>query len=131
MVETDLIPKIWPEVRELIGDALKHAQGDGVSPDVLLPDLLNEDLGMLLVTDHDRIRMVMVFGIERTTITKFCIHILAGDDMQEWFDWAWPKVQGVAELVGAECIEASCRPGMAKLLKKRGWKQQAVIMRIQ
>lgn len=56
------------------------------------------------------------------------VEMVAGCDMNEWFDKEFHLLRKFCALNNADTIEAYCRDGMVRFLAKRGWKRRAVIM---
>ncbi len=61
---------------------------------------------------------------------KVWVELLAGEDMDSWVDDMEGSLKKFQDFIGAMCVEASCRPGLAKYLKRRGWKEKAIVMEL-
>lgn len=59
---------------------------------------------------------------------KVWVSMLAGRRMFEWADLVESALKKCREITESKCVEASCRPDLARYLERRGWKVKAVIM---
>lgn len=73
----------------------------------------------------------MVVSVKQyPTGRKLFVELLVGTDMEQWVDQLERVLIECRDLVGAMCIEASCRIGLAKKLGKRGWSKKAIVMEL-
>lgn len=109
--------------------ALRHGQGDGASIDDIIRSLADGESKMWVVRESFDILACMVWTVtEHKKGRKVLVEFLAGKDMDLWVGMLEELLQDYRDLVGAMCVEASCRKGLAKKLSERGWRSKAVIM---
>lgn len=120
---------VWPAVEPMIIRALRHGQGDSTTPEYVLSAILRGISSMWVAHDGPEILGCVVFRVEDKDICrKIWIDFVAGKDLPRWYHQVHELLLDYMELVGAKCIEGSCRPGMARVLKKMGARQKAIIM---
>lgn len=118
-------------LRAEIEKALSTGQGDGTTASHMMARVMTGDLKMWVMVDGGEIIACVVLSVRKTdTMTKLFIELVAGRDSELWNDALEQLVLDFKDLVGATCIEASCRLGLAKYLHKRGWRKKAVIMEL-
>lgn len=108
---------------------LAHGQGDGATEDSLKAELRSGDLNMWVAQDASGVVAGMIFRvIEYPAKKSVFIELVAGRGLNEWFDKEFHLLEEFKDMIGADVIEASCRPGLARFLESRGWHRKAVIM---
>lgn len=127
----DDIPRLWPLLSPQIERALQHGQGDSVSIHAVKGQLVLGDLKMWVAydTDEDMVLGLMIYEVllnAKNVVVN--INMIAGQDFHRWVAPMEAAIIKFRDAIPADCIEASCRPGLSKLLKKRGWKVKAIIM---
>ena len=120
----------WKQLEPMFDRALRHGQGDMISLEMIAKEVLEGDAQMWVVHQDQDVKAGIVVSVHQAAKTKVFVNVLAGSDMDEWFDLLMSKVSEFKDAVGASCIEASCRPGMALYLARNGWKSKATIMSI-
>lgn len=126
-------PEDAPEVLVLYGEELKKAlesgQGDATNGREML-DMINAGTAQVWAAhDGGNVKGVCVVSVNQyVTGRKVYVHFLAGKGMDDWADVMEAALIECREQADAMCVEGSCRPGLAKRLKRRGWKMKAVIM---
>lgn len=122
---------VWPIVEPFIDRALRRGQGDESTPEHQLARIEAGLAQLWVVTSEDAVKAVVVLSIVETDAArKLNVDILAGSDMDTWEDYVERLLLEFMDITGAACIEASCRPGLAKRLKARGWRRKAVVMEL-
>lgn len=112
-----------------IKKALRSGQGDATNMQEFMHALDTGRMSLWAVHDEGEIQAVAGLSVTQyATGRKVFVHVLAGSGMDEWGDQMERALQDCRDVTGSMCVEASCRPGLAKYLKKRGWKTKAVIM---
>lgn len=120
---------VWPAIEPMIARALRHGQGDNTTPEYVLAAILQGNCMLWIAHEGSDIFGCCVFRIqEHDVCRKIWIDFVAGRDLNRWYHQVHELLLDYVELIGAKCIEGSCRPGMAKFLKKMGAKQKAIIM---
>lgn len=95
----------------------------------MLGGILQRKSQLWAVHDDSGIHAVVVVSAPvHVTMTKVFVQLIAGKDIDRWADMVETRLEELRELVQAELIEASCRPGLARYLQRRGWKQKAIVM---
>ena len=129
VVQPKMAAHIWPMVEPMIIRALRHGQGDGTNPEHVLSAVLRGVSSMWVIHDGPEIFGCVVFRVqEQDVCRKLWIDFIAGKDFMRWYQQTHDLLLDYMELTNSKCIEGSCRPGLARLLKKMGAKQKAIIM---
>lgn len=122
---------VWPELRPLIERALERGQGDETDESIVRTQLKSGESQLWVVTNEGQVEAATVVSVMDSPKTrKLSIEILAGENMPAWVELLEGVMLRFKESLGASCIEASCRPGLARQLRKRGWMQKAIIMEL-
>ena len=123
---------VWPQIEPMIVRALRHGQGDGSTPEYVYKALLEDETVLWVIHDDEDIRAMAVLSITlHPQGKKLNVELLAGEGIDDWGDELETLLMDFRDLLGAYCIEASCRRGLAKYLLRRPlWRQKAVIMEI-
>lgn len=125
------IDAVWHQLGPLIERALEHGQGDETDESIVRQQLKKGDSQLWVVTNEGQIEAATVVSVMDSPKTrKLSIEILAGEKMSAWVELLEDVMLRFKKELGASCIEASCRPGLAKQLRERGWTQKAVIMEL-
>ncbi len=131
-VPIDSVESVWISQLKMINSGLRRGQGDATSANEMLASIKNGKMSLWVVHDGDQVVAVVVVSVLRTpTITKLMVHLIAGSRLGDWADLLQEKLLQCKDLVEADCIEASCRLGLAKYLTKKGWSKKAIIMELQ
>ena len=130
-VEPEQIPGVFLEVEPMIERALSHGQGDTTNKAELVNGLLSGDLVMWAVHEGDDITAALILSVrEYPNKTTLYVELVAGRSLDEWIDDIEGLLRDFAYMRGIDTIEASCRKGLARRLKRRGWNTKAVIMEL-
>ncbi|GEM_PF-2377635 len=122
-------PHVLAQFAPQIAKALRSGQGDAVTPEEVLASILDERAHVWAAHEDGEAQGVVVLSVpEYRAGRKVFVEFLAGGDMDAWADDMEAALRECSDRVGAMCVEASCRPGLARYLKRRGWKQKAIIM---
>lgn len=128
-VNPEVAASIWPTIEPMIARALRHGQGDNTTPEYVLAAILQKLSTLWVAHDGNEILGCVVFRVqEQDVCRKVWIDFIAGRDFMRWYRQTHDLLLDYMEVIGAKCIEGSCRPGMARFLKKMGSKQKAIIM---
>lgn len=129
-VPAEQIGAAWPSIHPLIERALRHGQGDGTTAEHVRAKLLLGDSRLWVAQLEDgRILGGVIWAARRyDTGVKIHVDFIFGTDLSEWLSDLMMLGRHVQIETGAMCIEGSCRPGLAKILKRYGWREKAVIM---
>lgn len=111
----------------MIERALSHGEGDSTTSAHLLAAVLTGDLQLWVVHDGPEIVAGLVVAVyihpgKRTVWVELC----AGRDLDRWIADIERLLRDFRDIVGADTVEASCRPGLAHRLGKRGWSRKAI-----
>lgn len=122
------VPAVWAQLGDDISRGLRHGQGDEATPKQLMAQVLCGDDIMWVIHRGDEYVACLVVSVLQSNIRKVFVEMLAGSEMDKWAEQVENLLRDYRDLVGAECIEASCRKGLARYLGRRGWKQKAIVM---
>jgi len=123
---------IWPKVVGLIERGLRHGQGDGTTSEVLRHRIITGDMLMWAIHDGEDVKGVVILSVNvHATGKKLFVEMLAGRNPEEWQDQLIVLLRDFRDVVGAMCIEASCRRGIVKKLYDLGWREKAVVMELE
>lgn len=130
-VPPELVDHVWIAQRKNIERGLRHGQGDATTSNEMLASIKQGRLQLWAVHRGGDIQAVVVISlIRKPTNTKLFVHLIAGEKLGEWSDQVQGLLIDFRELLGASCIEASCRPGLAEYLSKKGWSKKAIVMEL-
>lgn len=127
-VEPENVGLVWAELEPMILKGLSRGQGDECHPEVMKARIVAGDLQLWAVVEDDELTGACVLSVRDSAVRKVWVELLAGKNMDSWADELEGLLKDFRDLLGASCVEASCRPGLAAYLKERGWKQKAIIM---
>lgn len=135
-VEPTTVAYIWPHVVPMIERGLRHGQGDATTSDMLRHRVTSGQMLMWAFHRGGDIRVENILGViilsvhQHATGKKLFVEMLAGRDYKAWQDELTQLLLDFRDIVGATCIEASCRKGLIKPLSELGWRQKSVIMEL-
>lgn len=128
-VSPEALSRVWPKAETAIRKGLMHTGGDTASAGLLYREVLEGRAIMWAGHRDEEISLVIIFDIRLIGSRRMIfIKMLAGRDLAQWIEDGLYLLKDYAKIIGAEGIRASCRPGLARLLKRRGWKKKAVVM---
>lgn len=125
-VAPDDVGTVWHDVAPMLEPALKHAD-DGTTMDEVRRHV--EDMTSMLwlyVTDNG-IEMSIVLSMENNELYAW---LIGGHDMEKWLDELVGHMRRYALENGMTGLRAVTRPGLARTLRKRGWRTSAEIVRL-
>jgi hypothetical protein len=130
-VDRESLGIVWPIVEPMVRRALKHGQGDAGTAEGLLRKVYDGDLQMWAILIDGEITAAVILSVLQLDVcSKVWVHVIAGKRSDLWAADISKLLLDFKELTGAKCVEASCRPGAAKVMKSVGWRQKAVIMEL-
>lgn len=131
-VTGEQINEHWELFAPLIQKALNQGQGDGMPADEFRPQLVSGAKQLWAIHNQDEIRAVAVISVDERVGAgyKIIVETLGGEGIDDWIGVLVERLQELKEIMGAYCIEASCRPGLARYMKRLGWSHKATIMEI-
>lgn len=131
-VPRERVKDIWGSVAEMIEMALSYGQGDSATAEDVGKDLIvgKSILWVMHRGDGDIIAVVVLSKNVSTKTTKLYVQLVSGEEMSLWLDQLIELLVDLKDIIGADCIEASCRPGLAKILSEAGWSKKAIIMEL-
>lgn len=122
---------VWPSIVDMVERGLRKGQGDSTTSKTLLYQVLIGEYQLWIVHEGEDIYAGIILSVtQHVTGRKVFIHMLAGHSMSIWVDRLEALLKDFMGATGSMCIEASCRHGLAKQLKDRGWREKAVIMEL-
>jgi hypothetical protein len=130
-VPPEQVNLVWAHSRNLIMKALSKGQADASSESEYLEELSDGNMQMWVVHSASDVKAVVVVSIvDFGKIKKVMVNLIAGDGMPQWSDLVKQTLLDLKDMVGASCVEASCRLGLAKFLTGEGWSKKAIIMEL-
>jgi len=130
-VSRETAASVWARVQPMVHRALRRAQGDRTTSEDMLRAIVAGDMTLWAVHDDDDIVAIVVLSMTIGPAgKKLYVKMLAGHEMHRWVDRVEELLVDLRDLLGAKCIEASCRPGLARVLASRGWSKKAVVMEL-
>lgn len=120
-----VLSAVGPQVK----DALSRGQADAVTPQEALSAISEGRTQLWAVHDGEGVHAAVGVSVDQySACRKVWVSLLAGRRMFEWADLVEQALQKCLQVTNSDCIEASCRPDLARYLERRGWKVKAVIM---
>lgn len=132
-VSPAILSDVWPKVEPQIARALSHGQGDQTNTSVFYSQIMRGAMQLwVMIDDEEIIASCVLSVIDYPDTKKLWVETLSGDGFDEWGDELEELLLDYMNIMGADCIEASCRPGLAKNLQRRrtGWRKKAIIMEL-
>ena len=124
----DQIAWIWLDVAPLLADALARGSRGYTLNDVL--EELEAGRAMLwLVVDGESLVAAAVVFIE-SRAKALQVWLMGGRDMPGWLDMLNEGLARYAREMKLDALQAEVRPGLAKVLKSRGWQPQYTTVRM-
>ena len=120
-VNKDTISHVWAQAKPLLGKALVYSNGELGSEDIRR-GVLAGTVSLFVV--HDKKTVHLAVATEFVTyprLTTLRVIVLAGRTagvLMRCMKEFWPKILDWAKALGAEKVEASCHPTMARLLRR-------------
>ena len=115
----------------MVERGLRRGQGDGTSAEELYAAIQAGEMSLWAVHAGEDVQAVVVLSvIPIPGGKKLFVQLLAGSNMDEWADELEKVIADCRDILGATCVEASCRPGLARYLGRRGWRRKAEIMEL-
>lgn len=122
---------VWMALEPMFRKAIAQGEGDSTTPERILSQLLAGNLSLWVVHRGPEIIAGLVVNVRQHPAKKaVVVEIAAGRDLDAWADGVEMLLREVRNKVGADTIEASCRPGLARRLAKRQWRRKAIIMQL-
>ena len=119
LVSPDDVSMVWDDVVVFIDEALKHAEGELKSEDLVLP-LSKGEQRLWVALEKGEIIAAMITEIipypRKRVLRIITIAAKDGHGMEKWYDFL-PMVEGFALNNGCSSLEAWTRKGMARKLK--------------
>ena len=129
VVYKDQIDNVWETLRPQIIKALKCGTGDGETEEHLYNEVVADRMFMLVKHEGEKIIAGGIFSIQNHPCkTTLFIEILAGKNLKSWINEVEETLKRIKDEKGYDTIEASCRPGLTRMLKH--WKPKATIMEL-
>lgn len=124
----DVLP-VLRQVAPQVQEALESGQGDAHTPAEALSAVTEGKQQLWAIHDEDGVHAAAAVSVdEYSACRKVWVSMLAGRRMFEWADTLENSLKQCRDLTNSKCIEASCRPDLARYLERRGWRVKAVIM---
>lgn len=130
-VTPESVGYVWQQILPMVERALAHGAGDCTSADHVLAAIQRGDNELWAIHRSSKIVAGLVISVQRHPAkTTLHVELCAGRDLDDWIE----KIEGLLmeyrDLIGADTVEATCRAGLAKRLRKRGWGAKATIMEL-
>jgi hypothetical protein len=126
-VPPDQIDTVFLSCLPMIERALRHGAGDSVTVAQLYAEVKSEESRMWVIHDTD-IVATLIWGVhEYPNKRTLFVEVIAGTRLDEWREMAEAHLRELADRIGADTIEASCRFGLMRKLKD-SWRPKAVLM---
>lgn len=128
-VPNESIDLVWNTLLPQIEKALSCGMGDGETKESLLEGVKDGSMFMIVAHEGDDIYAGGVLSVQEHPNKKtLFVELLAGKDLDKWIEESDDTLKRIKDEIKADCIEASCRPGLTKRLKN--WKTKATIMEL-
>jgi hypothetical protein len=94
--------------------------------------VVNNELHLWVGLEGDEVIAGLFWKMKKTEKgSKIWLELVVGKDSQRWIEKMVEHIRKVKELTEAYSVEGVCRPGLARLLERRGLsKPVAVMMRM-
>lgn len=126
-VTHDTLDFAWGEVLPQIRKGIRHSSGG--DEQALYDAVRDGRMRMWVIHDERGVQGCLILSIHQSSSHKtLFIEMAAGRDMGAVVPEVELLLRAYKEHVGADSIEASCRPGLAKLLPN--WKTKAITLEL-
>ena len=126
----DELAATWPFIADRIERACA-ASGAEMSGVHVHQRIADGEMQCYVIVRGAEIRAVVVTEVNVYPLKKMIrIVLMQGDGMRDWIDTLRDCLQAWQMQIGADGIEAECRPGFARALKATGAKVKRVVMQI-
>lgn len=127
-VPRHVLPDVWPTVAPLLDRALARS-GDDITIDDVARYIDSGRCMLWLVKDTGLVAaLVMHLPDDRDSLL---VWLMGGKDFREWEPEVAPLLQRYAREHGRRYVEAYCRPGLSKLLRRSGWRPRTTLMALE
>ncbi len=110
-------------------EAMAQGQADAVTPRDALLEFSEGKSELWAVHDEEGVHAAVGVSVSQfPACRKVWVNLLAGRRMFEWADLVESALEKCRSLTESKCVEASCRPDLARYLERRGWTMKAIIM---
>lgn len=129
-VPADQVALLWPRIEPLVEKALRHGEGDESDPATVRAELEAGRMVLWVIHDAEIVAVLVLKVLVHPRKKTLHLVLTAGTRLAEWVGEIEGLLRDYAGLIGADTIEASCRDGLMRVLKKRDWKRKATIMEL-
>lgn len=127
-VPCETVADFWPDVLPMLAPAMKIG-GDNTTPAELLDMLRGARCALWIVEDIEIVAaMVLHFPHDRDSLM---VWLMGGRDFDAWQPVAQPLLQRYARDHGKRYVEAYARPGLAKKLRRDGWRTRYELVAVE
>ena len=131
MVPKQFVGPIWSQVEPLLDKLIVRSDERFEAIDILHDLLINKQQLWIVWDEEKDYKIVAMLTTEvfeyprkRNLVAQNC----AGSRLDEWFDDIYKSIKSFAESIGCDGVEIIGRKGWVPSFKKRGWKEEFVIM---
>ena len=123
MVPKDYVLNVWDEVKPHLDKVIEHTHGRFNIDDILNYLLTDDEFVLWIAFDEKEIKGAVVTHVTPYPRGKYlCMLFCGGVEFETWGDQIVKLMQHWAHDTGCVALEASGRPGWAKILKANGYK---------
>ena len=126
------IGHVWPEMARFVENVVAESRGT-LSLEGIKESIRERDMQALVAVDEqDNVIGIAITEIRReiSGMRIFNIVALAGERFDEWRDEGDRVLRQWARSIDAPVVELVGRRGWVKALANLGWKEEAVVMRL-
>lgn len=128
-VSPDKLDLVWHALAPLFARGLQRAGSDPHSVHGMYDRVKSGDLlCWVCEVDGEYLAGVLVSVRDRGGRQQVWVDALGGVGHEIWGDELIRVLDGYRRATGSDCVGATCRPGMARLLAGKGWRQRSAIM---
>lgn len=124
-IPPDDIGRVWLEVVPMLEPALEHGD-DGTTTGDVWRELKNQRAMLWLHETDGDLDMAVVLTEENRSLYAW---LIGGHGMDRWLDDLIDHMRRYAKENRMVGLKAVTRPGLARTLRKRGWRTNAEIVR--
>jgi len=131
MVPQQFVGPIWSQVEPLLGRLIAKSNERFKAIDILHDLLVNKQQLWIIWDEEQDYKIIAMLTTEvfeyprkRNLVAQNC----AGSRLDEWFDDIYKSIENFAETIGCDGVEIIGRKGWVPSFKKKGWKEEFVIL---
>ena len=129
-VPPEYLDFVWQQIEPEVRRGLRRVGSGHETGDHLHEAVRGGRMTMWAIHEGTEVHAAVIFSLRQSGSRLYVfVEMLAGRGIDAWIDELIRLLMDYRGLIGAKGLEASCRPGLARYLERKGWRRKAVVMR--